>query len=109
MNESVASTFENVHKLLRIVWVYVENECKEKVKQGTLPEELAERLGVSGSDLNDMNYKVDLPETEVYAALEKLLSIFNDVYDKTGDEMFQPPPEWQETNPCRDARPRFRH
>ena len=109
MKQAAVPTLKNVHKLLRIVWVYVENcKCKEKIQQGILPKELAKEL-VDKADLENMYSEANLPETEVYAALEKLVSIFHDVYEKTEDERFQAPPDWEKTNPCQDARPRFRH
>lgn len=103
-------TDENVHKLLRIVWVYVESQGVNKVvEQGTLPEELANDLVNRPEQLEDMQYKVILPYREVDAALEKLLAIFNKVYLEgadPNDPKFKPP--WPESNPCQDGRIRFR-
>jgi len=113
-------TRTNVHKLLRIVWVFVEMKCLGKeIEQGVLPIELAKKLSnLPEDELNkkeNMPVKVDKPLTceKVEAALERLLSIFHEVY-KNEDvpeeirEKFQPPPEWEESNPCRDGNIRYR-
>ncbi len=100
---------ENAHKLLRIVWVFIEHKCDERpVLQGELPKKLAKELSdIPEENLDDkdkLEKEVDRPLKcgHVKEALDKLEKIFNTV----DDDRFRPP--WPMSNPCVGARPRFR-
>jgi hypothetical protein len=93
----------NIHKLLRIVWVYVEHkDSGRKVEQGELPRELAKQLTPSLSD-DELDEKVNMEKeiegkltaNHALRALEQLNEILNT--------------PWPFSNPCPGARPKYRH
>lgn len=99
---------ENAHKLLRIVWVFIEHKCDGRpVAQGELPKDLAKELSdIPEENLDDkdkLEREVDRPLTcdHVKVALDKLEKIFNTISGQ-----FEQP--WPYSNPCAGARPRFR-
>lgn len=99
---------ENAHKLLRVVWVFIEHTCEGRpVAQGELPKELAKELSDIPEDKLDdkdkLGEKVNRPLTcdHVKEALDKLEEIFNTISGQ-----FELP--WPYSNPCAGARPRFR-
>lgn len=98
----------NVHRLLRIVWVYLDHGGEGSgVDLGELPIELAANLtGIPIKELdekNNLEAKPDRPlEYEVVKkALDRLYELF-----RQGD--FDATPPWPMSNPCPGARPKYR-
>jgi hypothetical protein len=100
------------HRLLRVVWVYLEHEGEGwGVDQGELPEEYAEVLKKSETDPKNPKHnahKLGMPLTFEHArdALEQLYEIFKDENRNHHPERFEEP--WPNSNPCPGARPKYR-
>lgn len=98
----------NVHKLLRIVWVYLDHGGEGSgVDLGELPIELAaDMTGIPIKELNEhdnLEAKPDRPlkYEDVKKALDRLYELFRE-----GDFDIKLP--WPNSNPCPGARPKYR-
>jgi hypothetical protein len=92
----------NIHKLLRIVWVYVEHQDSgRKVEQGELPRELAKQLTPSLPDEEldkKENREKEIEEKLTAAHALHALEQLNKILDTP----------WPYSNPCYGPRPKYR-
>ena len=100
MNEKKVPEEYNLHRLLRVVWVYVEN-CKEEsvpAYKHQLPEKY-EKSHVVNKKEEEVDGKkreeelISLSKEDALSALAKLYGIISE--------------PWPRSNPCPGARPRF--
>ena len=98
----------NVHRLLRIVWVYLDHGGEGSgVDLGELPIELAANLtGIPIKELNEPDNLKAKPDRPLeYEVVKKALDRLHELFRQGDFDVTLP---WEHSNPCPGARPKYR-